>query len=149
MLHTTSSQHKILDKITHLIQALQESEMTNKKMGEAFSNSLQAQTKLQNKVHQLQKEKQISIPTTDSVFANLQSKLDSKIDVMSKKTAAAMDLFHQKLEAHKASTITSKKTTLTPASPKAKNTTQLIASAMTGKPKNLHSNRERSWNPYP
>ena len=54
--------------------------MENKKMLEAFSNSFQAQTKLQDEVHQLQIAKPSSITTTESIFVNLQSELDAKLD---------------------------------------------------------------------
>ena len=104
-LNARSSQRDNLDKITCLVQALQESETANKKMREAFSHSLQAQTTLQDEELQLKWAKPTSISNTDSVFTKLQSKPAAKFEAIATKTSTALDLFHQKLEAQKASTI--------------------------------------------
>ena len=74
-------------------------------MREAFSRSLQTQTTLQEEVLQLKNAKPPSISTTDSIFTKIQSKLNSKFEAFATKTSTALDLFHQKLEDHKASTV--------------------------------------------
>ena len=104
-LNTTSSQCDNLDEITHLVRTLQESDIANKKMRDAFSCSLQTQTTLQAEVLQLKQKPTTQISNTDSIFWNLQSKLDSKLEAMATKTSTALDMFHQKPEAHRASTI--------------------------------------------
>ena len=71
-LNFISSQRDNLDEITRLIRALQESEIVNKKMRDAFSRSLQTHSSLQAGVLQLKKKPPTQISNMDSIFWNLQ-----------------------------------------------------------------------------
>ena len=68
----------------------------------------------------------------DSVFNKLQLKLDSKFKAIATKTSTALDLFHQKLKAHKASTITANNH-LGSRMSQIKNSTKQIVNNMTSK----------------
>ena len=105
-LNTTSSHRDNIDEIARLVRTLQETELENKKMRDAFTRSLQTQSKLQNDIALLKTSTPAPITHTDSVFKKFQSKLDAKLQAFAQKTTATLDQFHQKLEDHKASATT-------------------------------------------
>ena len=75
-------------------------------MCDGIYTSIRAQTKLQDKVNTLKIAKQPSTVINPKMFATIESKLDAKLEAMSRTTSAVMDLFHQKFETQKASITT-------------------------------------------
>ena len=101
-------------------------------MREAFAHSLQTQKRLQDKVTSLKTPILTPLSPTDSVFKKSQTKLDYKLAAFAKKTSNTLDLFHQKLEDHKASTNTATDHLDTRMS-QIKNSTNLMIDGLTNK----------------
>lgn len=83
--NTTSSHRDNIDKITRLVRTLQESKLENKKMREAFTRSLQTQTRLQDNITRLKNPTPEPISHNDSVFKKFQTKLDFKLAAFAQK----------------------------------------------------------------